>query len=165
MVCRPQKVAPFCTMNTYFICLQKGDVNAQRAHGCITFQRKQLVMTQHCQVPTLSLLPPLLRWSQLEFQRACFHTWVQSCLNGKKFFRVYSVKSLLGYWPATGIKCHRLWVFLSKFDGDRIGQDFGHWITTSRERTTRILMLWLIPHSWPWGKVNEGQTLGVLYHS
>lgn len=95
------------------------------------------------------------------------HTWVSdsalpdlSCLTRERCLRVDSVKSLLGYWPETGIKCHRFKVLVRMFDGDRIGQDFkGSWITTSRDRTVCILMLSWIPHSWPRVKVKEGQTL------
>ena len=32
-----------------------------------------------------------------------------------------------------------------KFDGDRIGQDFGCWITMSRDRTVLFLMVPLYP--------------------
>lgn len=92
---RPQGVASFCAIYVYFICLLKGDRNAQTAQGRITDQRKQLVMTQHCQTSTLPLSPALRRWSQLEFQRVHVQTQAQSCLNGRRLSGVYSVKSLL----------------------------------------------------------------------
>lgn len=42
-------------------------------------------MTQHCQIPTLSLRPAPRRWSQLELERVHVQTQVQPCLRGRIF--------------------------------------------------------------------------------
>lgn len=90
-------VASFFTIFECFICLLKGELSAQTAQGCVTDQRKQLVMTQHCRIPTLPLSPAPRRWSQLEFQRGHVQTQAQPCLNRRRCWGVYSVKSSLDY--------------------------------------------------------------------
>lgn len=52
---------------------------------------------------------------------------------------------------------------MSKFDGDRTGQDFGCGSATSPDRAMLCTMVPLIPGLW--GAVNEGQLLVALYHS
>lgn len=68
-----RRVAAFFALYVYLICLLKGDNDAQKAQGCITERRRQLVMTQHCQIPTLLLSPAPAGGPNLSAREACPH--------------------------------------------------------------------------------------------